>query len=652
MNLKSWNNVLDDIGWPTKAIVLDFETYFDTKYSLSKMSTIEYIKDSRFEILGLAARWVDGAHKFHWGSDVSEYISTLQKMFYDDLRGVTIVVANDKFDISILYHKFGIIPPHVVDIQNLSRQQNARAKHHVRNLADRYGLPCKGDTGKFLAKHLSDFEKDLPARLEMEEYANRDAQIEAGVFMKLMPLVSWPEVELPLAQLTLEQYVSPGIMVDYKKASLVKRELLEGMYAKIVKTGHTKTELNGNKKFPDILRGLLPDNEKIPMKQGKNGMIPALSKSDPEVDSLKFHKDDKVCDLIEARLAVKSRPLHIKRIDNIVNQAKVRDGWFGIPLKYHGAHTGRWSGCERVNAQNLGSREDGLVNSIKHILVAPPGEVLIIGDLAQIEARMLAYLAGESALVKGFQQGHDVYSEFASELFQTDVRKHTDDDSPELQKELKFKRYVGKQSILGLGYGMGSTRFLEQLKAYKDARKLIQEGKINLRFADDVVDFYRKKYKQIPKFWGFMENNFKRVTKYPENDICSESGIKFYHKQGTTFVELPSTRRLRYPKSRIKVSSGQIHYFDGRATNNIWGGTLTENLVQAASRDVIAEQVLIMKNRKYKVVLTVHDSVVVSVPDEIETESLEDMRGIMELRPKWCSGLPLSVDIESSRYYK
>ena len=114
--------------------------------------------------------------------------------------------------------------------------------------------------------------------------------------------------------------------------------------------------VGGNKLFEEILRNILPDGEEPPMKQGKKGLILAVAQDDDGGKSLLTHPEQKVRDLMQARKAVKSWKLHIKRVQNMINQARAWGGKIGVPLNYYGAHTGRWSGCESINLQNLGKR--------------------------------------------------------------------------------------------------------------------------------------------------------------------------------------------------------------------------------------------------------------------------------------------------------
>ena len=117
--------------------------------------------------------------------------------------------------------------------------------------------------------------------------------------------------------------------------------------------------VGSNKPFKDILEDILPEGESPPMKQGKNKMILALSKNDEGLRYLSTHRDQKVRELIQARTAVKSWKLHIKRVQNMVNMAKASNDLLPIPLKYYGGHTGRWSGTGGINSQNFGGKGRG-----------------------------------------------------------------------------------------------------------------------------------------------------------------------------------------------------------------------------------------------------------------------------------------------------
>lgn len=207
--------------------------------------------------------------------------------------------------------------------------------------------------------------------------------------------------------------------------------------------------VSGNLSFERLLRKTLGE-EQPPVKNGKNKIILALASTDSGREQMLNHENGRVRELMRARIAVRSWPLHQRRVQGIVRQAKACGGFMPMGLNYYGAKTGRWSGSENVNVQNLPARSEyALVNQIRGLLTAPPGHVLVITDAAQIEARNLAWQAGQDDLVAAFAGGREIYCEFASEVLGSRIRKPRSGDPSIVVQYLKHYRQFGKIGILG-----------------------------------------------------------------------------------------------------------------------------------------------------------------------------------------------------------
>jgi hypothetical protein len=447
----TWQEILKSVGYPTDVLVLDFESYFDKDYSLKKMSTIEYITDSRFELQGL------GMGFYGEGEDDSVHFITpseipicLSNRSWDNY---TVVVQNAFFDTTILKEKFGLVPKFIVDIKDLSKHWDARESHRLADLAKHFKLKAKGDTLQFSGLRWETMRPDQ--RKDYIAYTKNDVEIEWELFKILLPRLTNAEMELKLARHTLDLYLNPRIKFNAEKAGVLKSEMKFEMSCCVQESHHTEKELRGNKSFVEILNAALPENELIPMKCGKNGDIPALAKDDEGLKYLLAHPDEQVRTLVKARQAVKSWPLHIKRIENLIKQAAASGGYLRIPLNYYGGHTGRWGGTEKINPQNFGSTGRAgrgtheLIAKVRELLESPEGFKFSITDSAQIEARILAWLAGQEDLINGFANNQDIYSEFASRLFGCEVRKPKGDDDSNTAKILQIRRGFGKDAILG-----------------------------------------------------------------------------------------------------------------------------------------------------------------------------------------------------------
>lgn len=364
--------------------MLDFETYFDSEFSLRSTSTIEYIKDPRFEILCLAFNCFYGPHLSPdpycpVGEELVETaIRCWQKTYGPDLAACTVLMQNAQFDASILAFKYGVYPKQVIDLLGLARAWNSRCKNDLDHQAKRWGLPPKGETKDFAGVTLrTRFAKakgrkkgpKLPTqvpkmtpeqRAALEVYANLDVDLEWRLFEILLPRLSRPKFELRVMQDTLEMFTKPSIAVDYAKGE----DLVIRMNAELdrvmatagvtddpedMKNGKTAREkISGDKSFEDMLFAALEacgDNAIKYIKYDKNHKaILAIAQTDIQREELEKHADPQVRKLMAARRALDAWPKHIIRTKKIMAQARANGGLLPVPLKYHGAHTGRDSG--------------------------------------------------------------------------------------------------------------------------------------------------------------------------------------------------------------------------------------------------------------------------------------------------------------------
>jgi DNA polymerase len=305
-----------------------------------------------------------------------------------------------------------------------------------------------------------------------------------------------------------------------------------------------------------------------------------------------------------------------------------------IPLKYYGAHTGRWSGTDKVNFQNLPSR-DPKKKALKKAILPPEGYTVINSDSSQIEARVLAWLAGQEDVVKQFASGDDVYSIFASSVY---GRKITKADATE--------RFVGKTCILGLGYGTGALKLQHTLATSQPVSVKLEEDECKR-----IVGVYREKNDRIIDLWREADSMLETMM---DGGIKSPlplglHGCLFYDNDG---VILPNGLRIRYQNLRRSEKDGksQIVYDSRKGEVGIWGGSVVENVVQALARLIVADQ-MIKISTLYPVVLTVHDAAVVVVPNDQIDKALADITEFMTIAPDWAKGLPVACEAKAGATY-
>jgi DNA polymerase len=272
---------------------------------------------------------------------------------------------------------------------------------------------------------------------------------------------------------------------------------------------------------------------------------------------------------------------------------------------------------------------------LKKAMLAPEGYTFIDCDSSQIEARTLAWLAGQDDLVAAFDRGEDVYKIMASSIYGVSVDEVTDD-----------QRFVGKTTILGCGYGMGAAKFQAQLLTFGVDMKLGE--------CKRIINVYRETYPKIPELWDKAGDVLDKMMANQTTTLGCNELLLVHGKNG---VELPNGLFIRYPNLRfLQMKSGQSEMvYDqkkGRAvlTTRIYGGKMVENICQALARIVIGEQMLMIA-RRLRVVMTVHDAVGAIAPTEKAEEAQRFVEACMRIRPKWATALPLNCESKKGLSY-
>jgi DNA polymerase I-like protein with 3'-5' exonuclease and polymerase domains len=604
-----------------KIIALDFETYYDKEFSLSKITTEEYIRDKRFETIGVGIK--EDGKDAEWFSGTQTQIESYLKSL--NLEQHLVLAHNAMFDAAILSWRFGISPRGWLDTLSM-----ARALHTIEvggslaALAEYYELGKKGtEVVNALGKRRVDFTaQDLA---QYGEYCKNDCHLTLELFKILSQ--GYDKDELKLIDLTIRMFSEPVLRLNKGILTLhlerVKADKEELMNA-IDSVG--KDQLMSNDKFAEMLRKLqVEPPRKISAATGKETY--AFAKSDEEFKALLEHPDRRVQTLVAARLGVKST-LEETRTQRFIDIAD--RGSMPVPLRYYAAHTGRWGGDEKVNLQNLPRS-----SPIKLAITAPRGYLMIDSDSSQIEARTLAWLAEQDDLVDAFDRGEDVYKKMAAAIYN---KAENDID--------KAERFVGKTTILGAGYGMGAAKFQAQLKTFG--------VQVDEEECKRIIQVYRETYPKIPAFWKAAG---KALDYIKDNTLSTLGRNGVLVVEGSKGIKLPNGMYVKYPNLRkvIKDDGNTEIVYDtkkGRATipNRIYGGKVTENVCQALARIVIGKQMLLIA-KKYKVVMTVHDAIACIVPeDEVETAQ-EFVELCMKVRPDWGMELPLNCEAGNGTSY-
>ena len=607
---------------------LDFETYYSKTFGFNKLTTEEYVRDRRFEIIGVGI-W-RGGRNYHGLADApADWFSGTKaqtQRFLDSFDwGNSIVIAhNAMFDMAVLNWHFDIRPYRIVDTLSM-----ARALHTIEvggslaALAEYYELGQKGhEVQDALGKHRIDFTAQ-----ELEAYGRycvNDAELTYKLFEQLV--VGFPVSELKLIDLTIRMFSEPVIELDTKVLKNHLAGVVATKKALMNKIRHKKEQLMSNEKFAGILQEhKVQPPTKVSPTTGKETY--AFAKTDEGFKALQAHDNPDVQALVAARLGVKST-LEETRTERFISIAD--RGLLPIPLRYYAAHTGRWGGDDKINMQNLPRG-----SMLKKALCAPEGYKFVDCDLSQIEARTLAWLAKQEDLVAAFDSGDDVYRIMAATIY----------GKPE-EEVTKEERFVGKQTILGAGYGMGHVKFKNQLEAFG--------VELSLEECNRIIQVYRTTYSNIPSLW---RKAGKCLTHIQNNSFTLLGRKELLIVEGRKGIRLPNGLYLRYPNLRLTTDEegAQELIYDVRrgrtvTTTRIYGGKVVENVCQALARIIIGDQLVRVSNR-YKVAMTVHDAIGCIVPEENAKEGLAYVEKCMRIRPDWAPELPLDCEAGVGRSY-
>jgi len=387
-----------------KYITLDFETYYSKEFSLSKITTEAYIRDPQFEVIGFSYKVNDEPAQWVTGSD-SKIAMSLAAL---DIENSYLICHNMAFDGAILAWRFGIKPKYYLDTLSMSRPiTGLTVGGSLKALAEKYGIGVKGtEVINALGKHRADFSPyDLA---KYGEYCNNDTELTWTLYNILKK--ENPPKELYIQDLMIRMFTDPVLELD-KDVLIAHLNSVQEKKAKLMERidlSIGRDALMSNPQFAEVLKKLgVEPPMKISLRTNKEAY--AFSKTDYEFKALLEHPNTAVQAVVAARLGIKST-LEETRTESFLGIAK--RGALPILLNYWGAHTGRASGGDKMNLQNL-PRGGALRRSIK----VPDNHVLIAVDSAQIEARVVAWLAGQEDLVEDFRNNVDIYSSFASVVY-------------------------------------------------------------------------------------------------------------------------------------------------------------------------------------------------------------------------------------------
>jgi DNA polymerase len=622
------------------------------------MTTEEYIRDKRFKAFGLCAKLLGSDNAPVWvrGASIQSWADAI------DWSRIAVLAHNAQFDVSILSWRYGVKPAFIFDTLSMARAlRGVEVGNSLAKLAEDFGLPAKGR-----AVYSTDGHEVLTEQVEAElaEYCKHDVYLCERVFERLVN--GYPPSELRLIDMTLKMYTQACLRLDQKM-------LIEALHEEGVKResllnrlGIDEPSLASNPKFSKILEGLgVPAPTKISKTTGKETF--ALAKNDALFQALLNGDREDVSLLCEARLKVKSTSerTRAQRFLDISQR-----GPLPVPLSYYGAKSGRWSAAKgsAINMQNL---KRG--SFLRKAIMAPEAHQLVVGDLSQIEPRVLAWFADYEDLLDIFRSGTDAYAAFGAQMFNIpDLTKET---HPDL-------RQSAKSALLGCGYGLGWASFSAQLLVgflgappvlyTKDFAKKLgvtsdyidrflgwddnvkkleaiphtctdKELLIHSIAAKKIIDIYRMTSHPVVSFWDMCGRAL---------ETCLAGGDELVYKCITFKKEeivLPNGMSIRYPNLR-KTKDGWVYGNEGETPTKLYAGKITNNIVQGVARIVMTDGMLRVAKR-YFVAGTVHDELIAVVPDGEVDEAKTWVWEQMVKEPKYLPGIPLNSEVGAHLRY-
>lgn len=601
-------------------IVIDFETYYDKSYGLNKFTTEEYIRDDQFEVIGVAVK--ENTSDTVWCTGTHEEIKSFLDQY--DFSNSFVVGHNMRFDGAILAWHFDIHPKGLMDTMGMGQILHGLTESvSLKNMAILYNIGQKGtEVLDALGKHRADFRpNDLDS---YGKYCINDVDLTYHLFYAM--LNKFTATEFKLIDLTIRMFTEPMIVLNkglllkhLDKVKKVKQELLE-------QSGIDKDDLMSNPKFAEILKkvGVEPPT-KISLTTGKEAF--AFAKTDEGFKALLEHENPTIQIIAAARLGNKST-LEETRTENFIHIAN--RGLLPVPLKYAGAVVShRWSGVDGINLQNLPRSSE-----LRKAMCAPEGYKIVVSDLSNIELRLAFWFARAENKLDDIRNGVDLYKQSASQIMNIDY--------DEVDKDLRF---IFKVVNLSGIYGVGPDKM----------HSILKQGGVDrdINEVKNIVYAYRDSNPELLRAWadaGEMLNAIRAGQRFQmgNGDIIQSvvdkvEGMHGMKKPNGMILQLPNLRQIKNNEGRDSwVYDKKL----GRSLlpEYIHPAKVFQRCIQSLARDIIGDH-LISVSKKYKVVMTVHDELVMVCRDEEVEDCVSYVEQCMTTAPEWCPDLPLGCKV-------
>lgn len=614
---------------------LDYETYYDDQYTLKKLTTEEYVRHPRFEALCLGVRFPDGTKTWVPQEHIPAFFGSY------DWSKIAVLHHHAHFDGLIHTHHYGMRPKMYFDTLSMARTVlGNHVSKSLESLAKRFGLQSKSvPYGMFKGRNWINLYPH--ERQAIGDGAINDCDLNWEIFKRLAN--GFPAEEYTIIDHTVRMFTEPQVYGDTPMLDGIVAYEEERKANMLRELGISEEDLQSADKFVRLLRDLDIEPE---YKQGKNGLIPAIARTDDFMKSLLADGDEMVSTLAEARIAVKSTLMET-RAGRMADMS--RRGAMCVYLAYAAAHTNRFGGGDSLNWQNLPrvKKETPKHLVLRGAISAPADHMIVAPDKAQIECRIVNWLAAvvagndptENTTLAAFREGRDVYGEAASRFYKQAMTKDTH------PKE----RQLFKQVELGCGYGLGAPRFVLY------ARSGVGGPPIHLTPEESqaAIQFYRDEHPDVVGLWATARRMIPFLAGAGHEDIPL-GPCRIFHG----YVLLPNGLKLHYPDLQFNFTYADGNVFEDwsyqtrNGRTKLYGGKLIENIVQALARiDVTQSWKRIWDLSGMRPWLSTHDDLAYIVHKSIAKDANVWMIEQMRVVPEWLKGCPLDAESEPSERY-
>jgi DNA polymerase len=648
-----------------RELFIDFETF--SQADIKECGAYRYIDDDSFEIIIVGYAFGDEDPKVTNMIGEQQFPQDLIDALNDDN---TLIIAHNATFERVALKKYGFdipikrfyctmvkcaycgLPMQLGQVSEVLNLEEKKLSTTGKKCIEYFSKPYKNRKNGELCRHFP--LDDMQIWSDYLTYNEFDVRSEREIYRKLQNIVI-PDWERDVY--VLDQEINDrGILIDKEMAQNAIR--IDEIYSGILK--ETVKNITGveNPNSVSQLKSWLSENGVTVNKLGKN-----------EIGDLIKEAEGDTLDVLQARTMLGKAS--IKKYEAML-QCSCGDGRARGLFQFYGAtRTGRWAG-RLVQLQNLpqnhisdlelardlvksgdgaaidilyGNVQDTLSQLIRTAFIAPQGHTYAVADFSAIEARVIAWVAGENWVLDVFRNGGDIYCATASQMFGVPVVKHG------VNGELRQK---GKIAVLALGYE-GSVGALDKMGGARMGLSNEEERQI--------VAKWRKSCPNIVKMWRvFLDSAIRAINLEQKIALPEYRNISFEYLDGNLIVTLPSGRQLIYRSARtIPGNFGDVIAYMGMSqTTKKWvsletyGGKITENIIQAIARDLLALAMRRLSKLGFKIVMHVHDENIAEVPIESADESLKTMSQVMAdvSDVKWATGLPLRADGYVTKFYK